>query len=281
MRDTVVKGRTAQNPCCERAFLGDRRRAPYAGCMDDVFGAGGALAEVPAGLRAAPRAGRARSGGRRCPRGRRAPARRSGHGHGQEPRVPHPGAVLRSPRRRGHSDESPSGAAAHERRSDRRCGARTRGEGGRAQGPPELPLPQGASRFRAARRLSCCDERRTQPRSTACALVRRDGDGRPRRASFRAVGHALGASWPSAPTAASAASAPFTATCFSEAARRQAPSRRSRHREPRALLRRPRPARGDRRLHPPRARRRRFRRGAPPRGHGGLVARRRRFSSTD
>ena len=70
---------------------------------------------------------------------------------------------------------------------------------------------------------------------------------------------------------------PFAANCFSEQARRECAGGRPHHRQPRPLLRGSRSTRGDRRLDPARARGGRLRRGTPARGHGRVVARRRRL----
>ena len=67
--------------------------------------------------------------------------------------------------------------------------ARPRGARRRAQGPPELPLPQAAPELRADAAARAA--RRGGVRGAA-AVARGDRDGRPRRAAARAVGRALG-----------------------------------------------------------------------------------------
>ena len=92
--------------------------------MDDVFGAGGALAEALPGYEPRPeQAELAQAVADALEAGEHLLAE-AGTGTGKSLAYLVPALVLRPPRGRGDGDESAPGAAAHEGRAYRRCGDR-------------------------------------------------------------------------------------------------------------------------------------------------------------
>ena len=171
-------------------------------------------------------------------------------------------------------DEGAPGAAADEGRSGRRRRARAGGEGRRAQGAPELPLPERPARLRAPRRRALLARGRRGGVRGDARLDRDDRDRRPGRARGRAAGRRLvGDRGRRRPLPRPPLRVRRLVLLGGGARARLA--RRARDREPRALLRRPRPAEPDRFAgRPARARRGRLRRGAPARGVRRHLARR-------
>ena len=242
--------------------------------VDRFFGPGGRLAEVLAGYE--PRAEQAALAARRRGRAgrRRAPARRGRDRNRQEPCLPDPGARVRAARGRLDRDEGAPGAAADEGRA---VAAAALGRDVRVavlKGRQNYLCRHGAPRLRAARRPAL-------PRAEDAA-------------AFEAMRDWIDTT-ETGDRAELELEPPETRLDRDRRRRRPLPrpplrlrrrlllrgcprprlARRARDREPRALLRRPRPARPHRRAGgPPRARRRRLRRGAPARGVGRDLARR-------
>ena len=202
--------------------------------MDDVFGPGGALSRALPGYEPRPEQAALAAAGRARARRRRAPRRRGGHRRRQEPRLPDPGARVgparRSSRRRRRRSRSSC--------SPRTCRSRPRRSGARStsqvlKGRAELPVPRQLQGF--------------QPFLLPTAATARAWEAMHGWLDETATGDraeleiepsdALWAELAVSPDRCSGRRCPFVSACFAEVARERAARRRSRHRQPRALLR--------------------------------------------
>ena len=192
---------------------------PFPSCTD-AFAPGGSLAATLPGFEPrAEQAALAEAVELALATGR-APRRRGGNRHGQEPRLPAPGARVGPAGRRCDGDEGAPGAAAHQRRArPRRARSAARFDVAVAQGPPELPLPQAAARASARCSSATRGTSRRSRRSSRGSPRPRPATGPSCRSSRR---RRSGPSSRSAPTAAPAGAARCSRRCFAEAARARA-----------------------------------------------------------